>query len=168
MRLTVQTLNITVDNIEFEEDGVYRLTMPSLTGKGTHTKWFYPEDAAPLSLWKGGQEDRNGRFMPKDERRRVAACAYFDYDSEESISKDSSYGTSADSASPRGHELGRNGWDTDVGSDATELIDEVAEAKELRRVEQLREEDPLPDLPYDRIMRRISEEPTIILDDDPI
>ncbi|KAF9448592.1 hypothetical protein P691DRAFT_800527 [Macrolepiota fuliginosa MF-IS2] len=171
MRLTrsiAQKLNTPIDNIriEFEDDGVCRLTTGSLTGKGTHTKWFYPEGTTSISQRKGG-EDRQGKKMeyrPKN-ARDLAACAAFNPRSEgSSPAMSSRQATPALEDLPR-HANHQGGRDMDICSDSTELLDEVGEAEELKRLERSREEKPLPDLPYDRIMRRISLEATVILDD---
>lgn len=80
----------------------------------------------------------------------------FDYYSHRSRSTDSFREATAELGVGEGAEDMSNEWE--VQSVATELVDEDGES-ELRR----RPEVPLPNLPYDQIMRKVSREPTLIL-----
>jgi len=171
MRLTrsiAQKLNTPIEKImiEFEDNGACRLTTCSLTGKGTHTKWFYPGGTSSASQRKG-DEDRQEKKVKqgaKNTRGSTARTAC------ESRFKGPSPTIPPREETPALEDLHRDmdnqgNWDVETGSDSTELFDEVEEAKELKWLERSREEKTLPDLPYDRIMRRISLEATVILDD---
>jgi hypothetical protein len=157
---TLHHHNIPLDSahIEFEDDGVYRITKRSLTGMGTHTKWFYPESP-------GSEGSDKAKTASDEDSKRVVSvdgCSSFNSCIDGTLSIISSRATTLDTE-VMGIVDGE-GFDDfqvdDVDSDTTEIVDEDLEATRSRLKEEL-----LPDLPYERIMIRISQEPTLILED---
>lgn len=146
-KLTIAATSRT--NINFEADGTCCLTMPSLTGEGTHTKWYYAES---MALWGIATVRSNTG------EQRKASVGRPPVGFEGSLRPASTHEVGLVLKAMHTAEHGRD-WDSDAKSDATELVDEEAERMAWLKASR---EESLPDLPYERIMRKISQEPTII------
>ncbi len=153
-RSITQKLTIAADSnidIKFEADGTICLTMISLTGEGTHTKWYHPE----MATLKGKERGVGMAGSGAGDESKVFA-------------------SSQPVISPHGARSGLEAmctaeqvwdeWDADAGSDTIELVSEE-ETERGAWLKVSREDGSLQDLPYERIMRRISQEPTIIEDE---
>ncbi|KAJ3572244.1 hypothetical protein NP233_g3220 [Leucocoprinus birnbaumii] len=154
--------------IDHEGDGVYRISMNSSTGKGTHTRWVYTEEPKPRVADKKdvvvvGASDGLGTEepAPATSRSSIRSC------SNRSVSTITSRETVVRrETAQNSEEEEADEWEVHTpGSDATEIVDEQAEAERLLRLKTLRDEEPLPDLPWERIMMRIAQEPTLIIED---
>ena len=145
-------------NLNFEADGTCCITMPSLTGEGTHTKWYYIES---MALRKKQRYATTVRSNPTEQHKTSVGRPSVGF--EESLRSTSTHGIKPASQSVHTFEHGHDELDLDVRSDATELVDEEAEREAWLKSSR---EESLPDLPYEHLMRRISQEPTLIDDED--
>lgn len=154
-------INISLDDtrIEIEENGVYRITKRSLTGIGTHTKWFYTGEP------ESERDEGMGTASNEDDGRVVSFAGHSSFNSciDGTLSAISSRETTPEPEVVRtdGEEFGEIELRA-YSSDATEIVDEDLEAARFWRSKM--KEEPLPDLPYERIMMKISQEPTVVLE----
>ncbi|KAF5349191.1 hypothetical protein D9756_009373 [Leucocoprinus leucothites] len=165
MRVTpaLHLSHVPCDNVlvEIEGNGVYRVTKRSLTGKGTHTRWFYPEESES----QGNEEKGMFRTTSVETARAAPVTSSSSFISciGGTLSTISSRDTIPETEVASGED-DFDDWEVHAGSDVTEILDEEVEAERLWRLKTLRDGEPLPNLPYERIMMRISQEPTVILD----